>query len=66
MAQPDKVPRMREKVPWGTQRYAMASNNGVFALLFLLSCVAKKEAKKATRRMTALRVSSAARKNGRD
>jgi len=44
----------------------MASNNGVFALLFLLSCVAKKEEKKATRRLTALRIPSAARKNGRD
>jgi len=32
----------------------------------LLSCVAKKEAKKATRRLTALRVPSVAQKNGRD
>jgi len=38
----------------------------VFALLLLLSCVAKKEAKQATRRLTALRVPSPARKNGRD
>jgi len=32
----------------------------------LLSCAAKKEAKKAARRLTALRVPSTARKNGRD
>jgi len=34
-------------------------------LLLLLSCAAKKEAKKAALRLIALRVSSSARKNGR-